>query len=94
MAFVFYQRGAREIVEVVDLLVRDPGIYSFKEGEILFDADGDPGLLQLVEETQKHSDKASISSGFEKAERPAMGIGLFMHGREVLGLDLFIMVYG
>ena len=93
MALVFHERGAGKIIKVVDLFVRDPGIHRFKEGEILLDADRNSRLLQLVEETQKHLDEASIPHGLEKTERPALEIRLLVQGRKVLSLGLFLIIH-
>src|SRR5208337_1840068 len=54
MALVLHQRGARQIIKIVDLLARDAGIDRVEEGEIFLHAHRNAGLLQLEEEVQEH----------------------------------------
>ena len=52
--FVLYQRGPRQIVELVDVRPGDAFIQRFQKRQIFPDRDGDPGFPEVIEKLDEH----------------------------------------
>jgi hypothetical protein len=87
IALILHQRGAREIVEVVDATRREVGVHRFHQRQIFAQRHRDAGGLELMQERDEHDRRitpcapewegdctvARAGSGRFRAERTATG---------------------
>ncbi len=63
MALVLHQAGAGEIVEILDLVLRQLRLHAFQQREIFPQRDGDFGGAKIGEEAKKHAATVSGYAG-------------------------------
>ena len=59
IALVFHERGAREIIEILDAVAGDAGADGFEQRQVLFQRDRDFGGAELGEEGFEHARECS-----------------------------------
>ena len=74
IALILHQRGAGEIVEILNITVDDALIHGFHKRQILFQSDRDFGFAEFIEEVEKHGALLTFTLKVTLAARISKGV--------------------
>jgi hypothetical protein len=83
VALVLHQAGAREVIKILDPLLRKVLIHRFEQGQVFPQGDGDLGGAQLGEEGEEH--RLSVRNRGERSSRSSVVRSASRLGRLAIG---------